>query len=63
MQEWRQKFHRWRETTVGKARTVDRLDRKLKDANAYRWSLALILGVGAGYVGPFGTYDYAPLYY
>ncbi|MEL6112907.1 MAG: LytTR family DNA-binding domain-containing protein [Pseudomonadota bacterium] len=63
MQQWRQIFHRWRELTAHKSRAVTGLERQLNRGGAYRWALALILGVGAGYVGPFGTYNYAPLYF
>ena len=63
MQQWREKIHqRWRKT-VDNERTVGWFHRKRLSSGMDKWALALMLGLGAGYVGPFGTYVFVPLFH
>ena len=61
MQQWQREIHQWFERTTDFARTVGTKDRYFLGRNLNIWLLAVFLGIGAGMVGPFGTYLYAPL--
>lgn len=61
MQERLGKLHVWWSMTVRAAQTVSGSGSTFLGQPTYAWVLSIILGVGAGLIGPFGTYSYAPV--
>ncbi|MEO0575087.1 MAG: LytTR family DNA-binding domain-containing protein [Pseudomonadota bacterium] len=56
MQQWLALFNERQLSTAGNKRTVDRWLAKLVQPAGLRWLLAVILGLGFGLTGPYGTY-------
>ncbi|MEL6870752.1 MAG: LytTR family DNA-binding domain-containing protein [Pseudomonadota bacterium] len=56
MQQWLELFNERQPTTARATRTVRRWWLKIAKPASLRWLLALVLGLGFGLIGPYGTY-------
>lgn len=56
MKEWLSKFSKRWPSTTRKSRTVEKPIGSDTDGAKLKWILAIILGVGAGLIGPYTTY-------
>jgi len=56
MKEWSEKVSEWWRSTAHHSPMVESRTRSSLDSHKLKFILALILGLGAGLVGPYGTY-------